>query len=91
MIATSLQKLRRAKDGLREAEDRWITACQEALPEGTIITWLTTHYSNHHKQHGVIVNPPQYGRVRVRNSRTLKTYDMHISTLLASNLEIIEE
>jgi len=91
MIATSLQKLRMAKDGLREAEDRWIAACQEALPVGTLITWLTTLYSNHYMQRGVIISPPQFGRVRVRNVRTGNAYSMYISTLLVSGLEIIEE
>jgi len=83
MVTTKLRNLRMAKDGLREAEDRWIAACQEALPEGTHISWL--------KHHGVVVGPPEpSGRVSVRNEKTGKTYSIYISTLLVSGLEIEE-
>jgi len=80
-----------AKDDLRLAENKLATACQEALREGTRITWLTQHYSNYHKQYGVIVSPPKLDRVLVRNEKTGKTYGIYVSTLLVSGVEIIEE
>ena len=76
-LLESIQLAKQAKEELKKANHRYITALQECLPTGTSIRFVA---HNGRTYDGVIISPVRHtGYIMVQNIHTQKSYEINVA------------